>query len=66
MKHQPDNKNETTRYYTVPEIAERWLSSERHVRRVIANGALPVYRFGKLVRVSDTDLDVYERLNRRV
>lgn len=63
MKHQSDKKNET-RYYTVPEIAERWLSSERHVRRVISSGTLPVHRFGRLVRVSDTDLTIYERLNR--
>ena len=52
------------RYWTVPEIADRWQSSERHVRRAIVSGQLIIHRFGRLVRVSDANLKACERMNR--
>ncbi len=58
--HEPSS----SQYRTVPEIADRWQCSERHVRRVIASGQLTAHRFGRLVRVSEADLRVYERMNR--
>ena len=42
---------------TTDEVAECLGSSTRHVRRLIARGALPVHRIGKkLVRISQDDL----------
>jgi len=64
MNQQPAKNIENSRYFTVTEIAERWQCSERTLRRLIANGTLPVHRFGNLVRVSEADLTLYERSNR--
>lgn len=47
-------------FYTVAELANRWSSSERHVRREIANKELVVHRFGRAVRVSAANLALYE------
>lgn len=44
---------------TCAEVAEQLQLSERHVRRLIAAGALPVHRFGVAVRVSGADLARY-------
>lgn len=44
---------------TCEEVAERLQLSERHVRRLIAAGALPVHRFGTAVRISSADLARY-------
>ena len=51
-------------FHSVRAIADRWQSSERHVRRLIARGELIAHRFGSLVRVSDPDLHEYERTQR--
>lgn len=51
-------------YHTVKEVAARWSSCERSVRREIKAGNLVVHRFGRLIRISDQDLEVYERLRR--
>jgi excisionase family DNA binding protein len=40
----------------VAAVAERLDASERHVRRLIAAGDLPVHRIGRSVRVSEEDL----------
>jgi excisionase family DNA binding protein len=37
-------------------VAERLAVSPRHVRRLIAGGALPVHRIGRAVRVGEDDL----------
>ena len=44
---------------TCDEVAEQLQMSERHVRRLMAAGALPVHRFGTAVRVSSDDLARY-------
>ncbi len=41
---------------TIGETAELLNASPRTVRRLIESGALPVHRFGRLVRISDADL----------
>ena len=57
-------KPEASAYYAVKEIAARWSSCERSVRREIKAGNLIAHRFGGLLRISDEDLNVYERLRR--
>jgi len=52
------------RFFTVLAVAERLGVSERTIRRWIAAGILPVHRFGRLVRVSETDLVAFLALNR--
>jgi excisionase family DNA binding protein len=41
---------------TVKEAADRTRISERHLRRMIKAGDLPVTRFGKAVRIHPKDL----------
>ena len=43
------------KFLTVAEIAERLNVSTRTVQRFIAAGGLPVHRFGRSVRISETD-----------
>jgi excisionase family DNA binding protein len=44
------------RLRTINEAAELLNISPRTVRRFIESGALPVHRFGRLVRIADADL----------
>ena len=54
-----------TKYDTVKDVAERWHTCERTVRREIQAGRLVAHRFGRSVRISEDDLLIYERLNRK-
>ncbi len=51
-------------FWTIKQLADRWQCSEKKVRRVIAKGDLVAHRFGRLVRVSQGDAIIYERINR--
>lgn len=44
---------------TINETAEILNTSERTVRRLIDSGALPVHRFGRLVRISESDIATF-------
>jgi excisionase family DNA binding protein len=50
------------RYHTIPELAERWRTSERTVRRLIGSGNLRAVRIGHQLRVAD---DVLQRFEER-
>ncbi len=52
------------KFLTIAEVAERLSVSTRTVRRWITAGTLQVHRFGRLVRVSETDLVAFLALNR--
>lgn len=52
-------------FLSVAEIAQRWGTSERHVRREIASGHLIATHFGTSVRVAQDDLVAFEALARR-
>jgi excisionase family DNA binding protein len=65
MSRSSSPQNSDTVFHTIDDIAERWHSSTRHVRRVIKKGDLPVHRFRNLVRVSDVDLRIYEKICRK-
>ena len=43
------------KFLTVAETAERLNVSTRTVQRFIATGGLPVHRFGRSVRIGETD-----------
>jgi excisionase family DNA binding protein len=47
------------RFYTVAQVAELLGVSIRSVRRWIAQGDLRAYRFGRQVRISETDLRLF-------
>jgi len=47
------------RFYTVDQVADLLEVSTRTVRRWIADGDLTVHRFGRQVRISETDLRVF-------
>ena len=51
---------------TIPETAEILNVSTRTVQRLIASGALPVYRLGRSVRISDADIAAFLAANRSV
>ena len=64
MTKMNNDRPEASAYHTVKEVAARWSSCERSVRREINAGNLVSHRFGRLIRISDEDLTVYERLRR--
>jgi excisionase family DNA binding protein len=45
------------RFLSVDDVAEELRVSSKHVRRMIARGELPIYRFGKIIRIARDDLD---------
>jgi len=48
---------------TLSDVAERWRMSVKSVRRLIAAKQLGVIRIGKALRVSESELVRFERLN---
>ena len=44
---------------TVPEVAERLGTSQRFVRRLIAERRIPYTKLGKHVRIADADVDAF-------
>ena len=46
-------------------VADRLTVSQRHVRRLIDRGELPVHRIGSLLRISEDDLARYLASTRR-
>lgn len=48
-----------TCFYTVAQVATLLAVSTRSVRRWIAAGDLPTHRFGRQVRISETDLRAF-------
>jgi excisionase family DNA binding protein len=55
-----------TKLRTIEETAEFWNVSPRTVRRLIESHALPVHRFGRLVRISEADIEAFLARNRGV
>jgi|CXWL01.1.fsa_nt_gi excisionase family DNA binding protein len=51
-------------YLRVKDVAARWDVSQRHVRRMIASGELPVHRMGRSVRIAFTAVLMAEVLCR--
>lgn len=43
-------------FFTIPETAKRLKVSPKTVRRWIEHGTLKVHRFGKQIRITETDL----------
>ena len=51
---------------TVAQTAERLQLSPRSIRRLIETGALTVHRFGRAVRIAETDLAQFLKDNRDI
>ena len=51
-------------FHSVKQLAERWQTSEKSIRRFIEQGDLIAHRFGRQLRISDADRLAFERLNR--
>ncbi|MFP6772725.1 MAG: helix-turn-helix domain-containing protein [Alphaproteobacteria bacterium] len=49
------------RPYTPDSLAERWECSERHIRALVKKGELTCFRIGKLIRISVSEVERYER-----
>lgn len=52
-------------FLTVDQTADVLQVSPRHVRRLIARGALVAHRFGRLVRIGPVDLKAYTDAHRQ-
>ncbi len=52
------------RMLTVEEVAELLALSTKSIRRAIADGLLPHFRFGGAIRVAPEDLDAYRNRSR--
>lgn len=64
MNRRTKRQSKSETFHSVKNIAERWDTCERSVRREIAAGNLVAHKFGRSIRISDEDLSVYERLRR--
>jgi excisionase family DNA binding protein len=53
-------------FYTVEELAKRWLVSQRTIRRLIENGDLRAIRVGTQLRVSAQVVARYEERHETV
>ena len=53
-----------TRFYTVAQVADLLAVSSRTVRRWVAAGDLPAHRFGRRVRISESDLRAFVQKGR--
>ncbi|MEW5804610.1 MAG: helix-turn-helix domain-containing protein [bacterium] len=49
----------TEKWLTVPSVARRLDMSESSVRREIKSGRLRAYKFGKLIKILESDVLVY-------
>jgi len=49
----------TLKFFTINDVAEVLSLSPRSVRRLTADGRLPVHRFGGAVRIAEADLRAY-------
>jgi excisionase family DNA binding protein len=58
------NDQDTREFWTVKQVAERHLTSEKKVRREIDSGHLVAHRFGGQIRIRTADLVAYERVRR--
>jgi excisionase family DNA binding protein len=47
-----DGVPQLEQFMTVGQLAEHWQLHSRTIRRMIANGQIPVQRFGRTVRIS--------------
>jgi len=53
------NTKPIARFYSVEQVADFLEVSMRSVRRWIADGDLPAHRFGRAVRIAETDLKAF-------
>lgn len=65
MNEHKSNRPASFPFYTVRQLSQRWQASEKKVRREISSGKLIAHKFGSQIRISETDLSAYERINRR-
>jgi excisionase family DNA binding protein len=57
-------RGSVTKLRTIEATAEILDTSPRTVRRILDSGALPFYRIGRLVRISDADIAAFLAGNR--
>lgn len=51
-------------YYTLAQVADRWQTSIKTIRRIIKRGDLVAHKIGGQYRISHADLIAAERINR--
>jgi excisionase family DNA binding protein len=56
----PRPPRQDTVFLTVKQLASRWQMSERHVRRILANGDLAMTQLGRAIRIPLQAVVVYE------
>lgn len=58
------NRDSIGAFYSIAEVAERLGVNARTVRRWIGDGRLVVHRFGRSIRIAETDLRAFMAANR--
>ena len=56
----------TANLLTVRQLAENWQVSPRTIRRLIANGELPIVRIGRAVRIPASPLKCFKAINKDI
>ena len=56
-----EKRDQPAAFSTIRQIAERYQTSERQVRRWIEAGDLVVHRYGRMVRIQRKDHDDFEK-----
>ena len=51
-------------FYTFGQIADRWQTSTKTIRRIVKRGDLVAHKIGGQIRISHADLIAAERKNR--
>ncbi len=59
-------RRDACHFYTVSDLAARWKVSERHVRRLLADGALVAHGFGQSKRFSESDVLCFEQASKQI
>ena len=60
----PDQAPGNLPFDTIRQVADRWQTSTRTVRRFIKRGDLIAHKFGGEFRISRPDRTAFERINR--
>lgn len=57
MRVHESKSGETLGYLSIPDVAQRYGTSERHIRHLVHRRSIPYIKVGHLVRFDPRDLD---------
>jgi excisionase family DNA binding protein len=66
MKKSPHSENSTARFFTIAQVSEILELCKRSVRRLIDHKKLTAHKFGRAVRIAESDLNAFIARHRRI